>query len=548
MDLDQAVPDALGDFVILTFSERRAPARPGMLPDYLSKQVTTRPVRGTAAADPSVRQCLRVARLGHPDFLTGFPGESPARNRFEIVASRADGLPVHPVRFVVAVNAEDRRGREVYALTAKPGARLASECVLKIPAPAMGNERLLAGPGAPVVMSEAGGFGAQLFTFDRDGRFVAFSPREVDVSWCGWTTPGRPEQEKVTIALVTEPSAPHERRLWRMFRSGAPHAPLPVEGMFISSCELSRDGSTLVFLASRLGEAEDLYSMPADGSGAPRRITFTAPAAGDAPGPAVPMRVVHYRSGDGQTVWAYYYEPPAGVRRNGAAVVFLHGAGYLQQVRASSGNPNYAANHHFHRRLAAKGYVVFAPDFRGSAGYGRKFRTDVYQNLGIPDSADIVAAKAWLAEHARVDPDRIGLYGGSYGGFLTLMCLFLHPDDFACGAALRSVTDWRAYSAEYTRPLLGGGPDEVPNVYARTSPIDHAANLKKPLLLLHGMQDDNVFVQDTIRLVEELQKLGKTRYFELMLFPSQNHGFTSTHAWVDEYQRIEDFFDRHLLK
>jgi dipeptidyl aminopeptidase/acylaminoacyl peptidase len=128
------------------------------------------------------------------------------------------------------------------------------------------------------------------------------------------------------------------------------------------------------------------------------------------------------------------------------------------------------------------------------------------------------------------------------------MCLFRYPLEFGAGAALRSVTDWRAYSPEYTRPLLGGGPNDVPEVYKRCSPIDHADQLARPLLLLHGLMDDNVFAQDTLRLVEALQKAGKTDLFELMLYPSQNHAFTSSHSWVDEYQRIESFFEEHLAE
>ena len=239
--------------------------------------------------------------------------------------------------------------------------------------------------------------------------------------------------------------------------------------MFIANPTLSRDGSTVLFLGSTLGTVEDLYAMPTDGSSAPRRLTSTAPDPKNLPGPEVPLRVVRYESLDGTPVWATLYEPPPGTPKNGAAVVFLHGAGYLQQVRASTGFPNYTVNHHFHRRLAAQGYVVFAPDFRGSAGYGRKFRADVYQKLGLPTRRTSWPASAgsW---RPGIDPDRIGLYGGSYGGFLTLMCMLRFPREFAAGAALRPVTDWRTYQPEYTRPLFGGGPAEVPDAYRLCSP------------------------------------------------------------------------------
>ena len=441
---------------------------------------------------------------------------------------------------------EDRRQRRLFTASVGAGGETPTielHPVLDVPGPVGGIEQVLGGP-IPVVLSEGSGR-ARAHAFDRDGELRPFSPEDVDVTWLAFPEDGA--SGSPATALVSDPNKPHERALWRLFPAGAPHAALPADGMFIANPTLSRDGSTVLFLGSTLGTVEDLYAMPTDGSSAPRRLTSTAPDPKNLPGPEVPLRVVRYESLDGTPVWATLYEPPPGTPKNGAAVVFLHGAGYLQQVRASTGFPNYTVNHHFHRRLAAQGYVVFAPDFRGSAGYGRKFRADVYQKLGLPDSEDIVAGKRWLVANCGIDPDRIGLYGGSYGGFLTLMCMLRFPREFAAGAALRPVTDWRTYQPEYTRPLFGGGPAEVPDAYRLCSPIDQADKLERPLLLCHGLLDDNVFVQDTIRFVEKLQSLGKTQLFELMVYPSQNHGFTAPYAWIDEYQRIEDFFAKNLL-
>ncbi|MBI3818408.1 MAG: S9 family peptidase [Planctomycetes bacterium] len=554
LDLEQAVPSRDGLDWLFTFGERSRDRRSGFVVDYLSTKVTTRPARGSAAADPWNYQTLRGAHLRNEIptsvFVRTDPPEEKSRQRFEIVANR-DSSPGAPM-FFVAKSDEDRKAKTIFAIndieadgcvfTPNGAARL-----LDIPGPAGGVEFFAQGAGAPLFVSEVSGH-ARIYQYHNETKqLVSFSPENADVQWCQWGDGAGQEQQKVTIALVAPADAPWQRRFWRMFRSGSPHAPLPMPEMFASSASLSRDGSMLTFLGSALGESEDVYAMPADGSGSPKRLTFTAPSKDTIPGPAVPLKVVHYPAADGATIWAYCYEPPAGVARNGAAVIFLHGAGYLQHVRAGDGFPGYAVNHHFHRRLAAEGYVVLAPDFRGSAGYGRKFRTDVYQQLGIPDSQDIVDAKAWLAANESVDTERIGLYGGSYGGFLTLMCLFLHPREFACGAALRSVTDWRTYQPEYTRPLFGGGPEELKDPYFKTSPINYAEKLERPLLLLHGLVDDNVFAQDTIALVEKLQLLGKTDLFELMVYPSQNHTFDKSHSWIDEYTRIENFFGKHLL-
>jgi dipeptidyl aminopeptidase/acylaminoacyl peptidase len=222
-------------------------------------------------------------------------------------------------------------------------------------------------------------------------------------------------------------------------------------------------------------------------------------------------------------------------------VVFIHGAGYLQNVTQSM--TEYAVNLMFHSRLAALGYVVVDVDYRGSAGYGQKFRTDVQGHLGKLELEDIAAVIDELARRGAIDSARVGCYGGSYGGFLTLMALFTEPQRWVCGAALRSVTDWRSYSAGYTQPRLGR-PSTHAEAYVRSSPIDHAEKLEDPLLILHGLSDTNVFAQDSIRLMEKLIDLGKP--FDAMLYPSQGHGFEDGPHWIDEYSRIERLFLEHL--
>jgi dipeptidyl aminopeptidase/acylaminoacyl peptidase len=224
-----------------------------------------------------------------------------------------------------------------------------------------------------------------------------------------------------------------------------------------------------------------------------------------------------------------------------ACVVFIHGAGYLQNVTDSM--TEYEPNLMFHSRLARMGYVVVDVDYRGSEGYGQDFRTALQYHLGGLDLNDIHLTLDALIARGVIDPKRVGCYGGSYGGFLSLMALFTAGDRWSAGAALRSVTDWRTYHPGYTQPRLGR-PSTHAEAYARSSPIDHAENLSKPLLLLHGMMDSNVFAQDTIRLMEKLIDQGSS--FEVMLYPSQNHAFTDGAHWLDEYKRIEAFLTGHL--
>ena len=227
-------------------------------------------------------------------------------------------------------------------------------------------------------------------------------------------------------------------------------------------------------------------------------------------------------------------------------VVFVHGAGYLQNV--INGWNNYYREFMFNELLTQKGYVVLDIDYRGSAGYGRDWRTDVYGFLGGKDYEDHIDAIDYMVANYSVNPAKVGVYGGSYGGFMAAMLAERASDKIAAAAALRPVFDWKNYYASspgYTAQRLGF-PDKNPEAYKRSSPITYADKLERPLLILHGMSDDNVHVQDSIQMMEKLIRLGKTQYFETMLYPSENHGFVRPESWTDEYERILAFFEKHL--
>jgi dipeptidyl aminopeptidase/acylaminoacyl peptidase len=183
-------------------------------------------------------------------------------------------------------------------------------------------------------------------------------------------------------------------------------------------------------------------------------------------------------------------------------------------------------------------------DYRASSGYGRDWRTAIYQQMGTPEVQDLADGIDWLVANKNVNRDRICTYGGSYGGFLTLMALFTEPDLFACGAALRPVTDWAAYNHGYTSNILNI-PEIDPEAYQRSSPIEFAAGLSKPLLIAHGMQDNNVFFQDSVRLVQRLIELEKENW-EIAMYPIEAHGFREPSSWLDEYRRIYSLFEEHL--
>ncbi|WP_375436783.1 prolyl oligopeptidase family serine peptidase [uncultured Hymenobacter sp.] len=251
--------------------------------------------------------------------------------------------------------------------------------------------------------------------------------------------------------------------------------------------------------------------------------------------------VISFKAHDGADVYARLYRP-ATPQAQGPAVIFVHGAGYLQN--AHKWWSQYSREYMFHNLLVDKGYTVLDIDYRGSAGYGRNVRTGIYRAMGGLDLQDQVDGAKLLTSKYGVNAQRIGIYGGSYGGFITLMAMFTQPDVFRAGAALRSVTDWAHYNHGYTDNILNE-PYNDSLAYARSSPINYAAGLKGALLMCHGMVDTNVHFQDIVRLSQRLIELKKENW-ELAVYPVEDHSFVEPSSWTDEYRRILKLFEANL--
>lgn len=252
-------------------------------------------------------------------------------------------------------------------------------------------------------------------------------------------------------------------------------------------------------------------------------------------------KIVKINARDGAQVPARLYLPNK-EKANGAGIIFVHGAGYLQN--AHKWWSSYYREYMFHNLLTDLGYTVLDIDYRASAGYGRDWRTAIYRHMGGKDLDDQVDGAKFLSKHHNVDAKRIGIYGGSYGGFITLMAMFKEADTFRAGAALRSVTDWAHYNHGYTMNILNT-PSTDAKAYRRSSPIYFAEGLKGDLLILHGMVDNNVQFQDVVRLNQRLIELGKKNW-NIALFPKEGHGFIESDSWYDEYRRILELFKRTL--
>ncbi len=223
-------------------------------------------------------------------------------------------------------------------------------------------------------------------------------------------------------------------------------------------------------------------------------------------------------------------------------VLFVHGAGYLQNVWHRY--PNYFREQMFHNFLTERGYHVLDMDFRASAGYGRDWRTAIYRQMGTPELEDLIDGVSWVVNEHGGNPERVGLYGGSYGGFMTFMALFKAPEIFKAGAALRPVSDWAHYNHPYTSNILNT-PDIDPEAYRRSSPIEFADGLEGHLLMTHGMLDNNVFYQDVVRLSQVFLDLEKENW-ELASYPLERHGFQRPNSWWDQYRRIYLLFEETI--
>jgi dipeptidyl aminopeptidase/acylaminoacyl peptidase len=335
-----------------------------------------------------------------------------------------------------------------------------------------------------------------------------------------------------------------ERHFYSMAVTGGPRTRLTsLPGN--NQATLSPDEKQLALVRSYANKPPELYLAPVKSGAAAnehKQIT-TSPSEEFAGYNWIDPPIVTFKARDGADVPARIYKP-AKWQAGGPAVLFVHGAGYLQNVHKWWSS--YYREYMFHHLLMERGYLVLDVDYRGSAGYGRDWRTGIYRHMGGKDLTDHVdAVKYLIAEHG-VNPKRVGLYGGSYGGFITLMALFTEPDVFAAGAALRPVTDWAHYNHPYTANILNT-PQSDPEAYKRSSPIYHAQGLKGALLICHGMVDVNVHFQDSVRLAQRLIELRKENW-ELAAYPVEDHGFERPSSWADEYKRILKLFEANLKK
>ncbi|BDD01000.1 S9 family peptidase [Persicobacter psychrovividus] len=342
-------------------------------------------------------------------------------------------------------------------------------------------------------------------------------------------------QDKEAFFLLSNKKTPMEQHVYRMSVKGGKMEPLTQQSGGYSFT-VSPDEKMLALRFSTANKPWELMLKPATAKSAMVAITHSTTPAFEAFEWRMPA-LKTFEARDGQQVYGRMFRPE---EPNNKAVIFVHGAGYLQNVH--SWWSAYFREYMFHNFLADQGYTVFHIDYRGSAGYGRDWRTGIYRHMGGKDLTDHEDAVKWLKQNYGIE--KVGIYGGSYGGFMTLMAMFNAPALFDAGAAIRSVTDWAHYNHGYTSNILNT-PAQDPKAYYDSSPIYFADGLQGPLLILHGMEDDNVQFQDVVRLNQKLIELGKENW-QMALYPIEPHGFREANSWTDEYKRIFKLFEEHL--
>jgi dipeptidyl aminopeptidase/acylaminoacyl peptidase len=506
--------------------------KPDNIPNYVTESAYTEEIKGrTNVGDPQERTRVAILDTTTGEVQWADPGLGDRQVSIDLPVFNEQGT-----RAVVVVRSVDNKDRWIQLLdtTSAKTTTLFHEH----------NDAWLDGPGYETVGWLKNG-DEVYFESEQDGwdhlykvSALGGDPRQL--------TSGKFEVSDAELSrdgskfyLTTSESGAPERHFYSMSVNGGPRTRITTEpgGHRVV---LSHDEKYLADVYSYTNRPPELYTSE-NTSGTKEIKRTDSPSKDFWEYSWLDVPIVQVPARDGSMIPARVFRP-ANYQPGGPAVIFVHGAGYLQNVH-KYWSPNYPREYLFHHFLTAHGYMVLDMDYRASSGYGRDWRTAIYRHMGGKDLEDNLDGAKWLIEQG-ADPKRIGIYGGSYGGFITLMAMFTSPDTFAAGAALRPVTDWAHYNHGYTSNILNT-PQADAEAFRQSSPIYFAEGLKGALLICHGMVDTNVFFQDTVRLVQRLIELRKENW-SVAMYPVENHGFVRPESWADEYKRIFKLFEDNL--
>lgn len=254
---------------------------------------------------------------------------------------------------------------------------------------------------------------------------------------------------------------------------------------------------------------------------------------------------VQFKAADGLTIHGQLFLPPGKAREGSPAVIFMHGGPIRQMLLGYHYSGYYANAYILNQYLAARGYVVLSVNYRDGIGYGRDFRLAADQGpRGASEYKDILAAGKYLQSRPEVNPGKIGLWGGSYGGYLTAMGLAKNSDLFKAGVDFHGVHDWAWRGRDFSPGGAWGITEELMDLAYQSSPISELQFWSSPVLIITGDDDRNVMFGQSIDLKYKLDKLGV--HNESLVFPDEVHGFLRYQSWLRAYERTVDFFDRFL--
>ncbi|HSW51133.1 MAG TPA: prolyl oligopeptidase family serine peptidase, partial [Bryobacteraceae bacterium] len=367
------------------------------------------------------------------------------------------------------------------------------------------------------------------------GEAVLLTPGAHEVEHAALTAEGK------QVVYSSNLGDPERRHVWRVGTAGgAPERLTQGDGVQWSPVGV---GSSVAFLRSDARQPGRPFVLV---DGKPRDI---APEVmpGDFPAERlVEPQAVSFKAADGMEIRGQLFLPRgAAERERRAAVIFLHGGSRRQMLLGWHGMDYYHNTYAFNQYLAGRGYVVLSVNYRSGTGYGMEFREALhYGATGASEFHDVIGAGRYLRSRADVDPKRIGLWGGSYGGYLTALGLARASEMFAAGVDVHGVHDWRTETRVFLPSDEPAVQQEALRVALDSSPLGHVKGWRSPVLLIHGDDDQSVEFRQTVELVEALR--GQRVEFEQLVFPDEAHGFLVHARWVEAFQRAAAFFDKHL--
>ncbi len=544
-----------GRFMSLLLFKPDTEGKRTSIPDYVTLSGFTEDINGRTkvGAPPALNELMLYDRQRDtaypvatdalpgiedlPDYLKDYPDRQKTDVKRLVNVQAVEWSPGSS-RAVLTIRARDNKDRWLMLLEAETGALSLLD--------RQRDEAWIGGPGMMAggwtdeetywFFSEASGYAHLYLVNTRTGAQKALTSGNYEVQKAVLSN------DRKSFYITTNQVHPGEKQCYRLSIATGKQYRL-TEGEGAHEIFISPDEKKIAILYSYSNAPAELFIQDNRSGSKPRRVTFKGQSDEFKSYTWRVPDLITFKAGDGQNVYARLYKP-ANPHPSRPAVIFVHGAGYLQN--AHKWWSAYFREYMFHHLLADNGYYVLDIDYRGSAGYGRDWRTGIYRHMGGKDLTDHIDGAKYLVDTFGVDPGRIGIYGGSYGGFITLMALFTSPGTFAAGAALRPVTDWAHYNHGYTSNILNT-PLEDSIAYRRSSPVYHAEGLQDELLICHGVVDVNVHFQDVVRLAQRLIELGKDNW-EVAMYPTEDHGFVEPSSWTDEYKRIFKLFERVLKK